>query len=228
MLTYLQQFVAVPSPLSAADGYHIHADKVAEELARGTSVILTSNPRNPTGHALSPEELIKIKDICRGKSQTPSPTALSFPENSISDSLLSPTDRATIIFDEFYAGYNYSTNCDGTTISAASNIVDVDADDVIIIDGLTKRFRLPGWRICWIVGPKEFISALGSCGSYLDGGANVPFQEAAIPMLDPTLVKHEMVALQKHFKEKRDYCLGRLKDIGFRTGTGQGNTRRTF
>jgi aspartate/methionine/tyrosine aminotransferase len=64
------QFVAVPSPLSAADGYHIHADKVAEELARGTSVILTSNPRNPTGHALAPDELIKIQDICRGKSQT--------------------------------------------------------------------------------------------------------------------------------------------------------------
>src|SRR5947208_16992174 len=65
-LTYLHQFVAVPSPLSAAHGYHIHADKVAEELARGTSVILTSNPRNPTGHALAPDELIKIQDICRG------------------------------------------------------------------------------------------------------------------------------------------------------------------
>jgi aspartate/methionine/tyrosine aminotransferase len=25
---------------------------------------------------------------------------------------------------------------------------------VLIIDGLTKRFRLPGWRIAWIIGPK--------------------------------------------------------------------------
>src|ERR1700733_6856845 len=121
MLTYLQQFVAVPSPLSAADGYHIHADKIAEELARGTSVILTSNPRNPTGHALSIEELAKIQDICR--------------------------DRATLIFDEFYAGYDYRRNCDGTTVSAASNIDDVNTDDVLLIDGLTKRFRLPGWRV---------------------------------------------------------------------------------
>lgn len=84
-----------------------------------------------------------------------------------------------------------------------------------MIDGLTKRFRLPGWRIAWIVGPKEFVDALGSAGSYLDGGANVPFQEAAIPMLEPSLVREEMKALQVHFREKRDYVVGRLSEIGF-------------
>jgi aspartate/methionine/tyrosine aminotransferase len=101
--------------------------------------------------------------------------------------------------DEFYGGYNYTSNCDGTTISSAENIEDVDEDDVLIIDGLTKRFRLPGWRIAWIVGPKEFIKAIGSCGSYLDGGANVPFQEAAVAMLEPDKVLNEMKALQRHF-----------------------------
>lgn len=30
--------------------------------------------------------------------------------------------------DEFYGGYNYETNCDGTTISAAENIEDVNED----------------------------------------------------------------------------------------------------
>lgn len=87
--------------------------------------------------------------------------------------------------------------------------------DVLLIDGLTKRFRLPGWRIAWIVGPKEFIDALSSAGSYLDGGANVPFQEAAIPMLEPELVRYEMRALQRHFREKRDYVIDRLRKIGF-------------
>lgn len=196
------QFVAIPSPLAAHDEYHIHADKIAEELARGTSVILTSNPRNPTGHALSIEELAKIQDICR--------------------------DRATLIFDEFYAGYDYRRNCDGTTISAASNVVDVDEDDVLLIDGLTKRFRLPGWRVAWVVGPKEFINALGSCGSYLDGGTNVPFQEAAIEMLEPDRVHAEMKALQSHFKMKRDYVIKRLHEIGYRPGEGQGIPDSTF
>ena len=91
-------------------------------------MILTSNPRNPTGKVVKNPELAEIQDICR--------------------------DRATLVMDEFYGGYNYTSGCDGTTISAAENIEDVDEDDVLIIDGLTKRFRLPGWRIAWIVGPK--------------------------------------------------------------------------
>lgn len=153
-------------------------------------MLLTSNPRNPTGHFVCHDELAEIQDICR--------------------------DRATLILDEFYGGYNYTTDCDGSTISGAEHVVDVNADDVLLIDGLTKRFRLPGWRIAWVVGPREFIDALGSAGSYLDGGANVPFQEAAIPMLEPSLVREEMKALQSHFREKRDYVLGRLHEIGFR------------
>ena len=85
-----------------------------------------------------------------------------------------------------------------------------------MMQGMTKRMRLPGWRIAWILGPKEFIKAIGSCGSYLDGGANVAFQEAAIPMLEPNLIKREMVALQTHFLEKRDFVIQRLKEIGFK------------
>jgi len=190
MLSLFKNFAAIPIPLSREDGYHIHPEKISEEIARGTSVILTSNPRNPTGQMVAGEELEEIQDICR--------------------------DRATLIMDEFYGGYNYTTDCDGTVVSAADNVEDVDTDDVLIIDGLTKRFRLPGWRVAWIVGPKEFIKAIGSCGSYLDGGTNVPFQEAAIPMLEPTKVRNEMKALQTHFRKKRDYVVDRLTKMGFK------------
>lgn len=189
MLSLFRNFAALPIPLSEADGYHINPDKISEEIARGTSVILTSNPRNPTGQVVQNPELAQIQDICR--------------------------NRATLIMDEFYGGYNYTTNCDGSVISAAENVHDVDKDDVLIIDGLTKRFRLPGWRVAWIVGPKAFINAIGSCGSYLDGGTAHPFQLAAVPMLEPNRVRAEMKALQTHFKGKRDYVLKRLQDMGF-------------
>ncbi|KAI1432370.1 pyridoxal phosphate-dependent transferase [Xylaria sp. CBS 124048] len=189
MMSLFKNFAAIPTPLSEEDGYHIHPDAIAHEIARGTSVILTSNPRNPTGRVVANPELAEIQDICRG--------------------------RATLISDEFYSGYNYTSDCDGSVISAAENVEDVDEDDVLIIDGLTKRFRLPGWRVAWILGPKEFIKAIGSCGSYLDGGANVPFQEAAVPMLEPSLVRQEMKALQRHFRDKRDYVVARLRAMGF-------------
>lgn len=44
------------------------------------------------------------------------------------------------------------------------------------------------------------MSSIGSCGSYLDGGAVHALQEAAVPMLDPTLVQNEMIHLQRHFQ----------------------------
>ena len=54
-----------------------------------------------------------------------------------------------------------------------------------------------------------WIPSLGSVGSFLDGGACSPFQEAAVPMLEPSLVKAEMIALQRHFK------VGRMTSITF-------------
>lgn len=190
MLSLFRNFASIPIPLEKEDGYHISPQKIRDEIKRGTSVILTSNPRNPTGQVITNPELAEIQDICR--------------------------DRATLIMDEFYGGYNYTSDCDGTVVSAADNIVDVDSDDVLIVDGLTKRFRLPGWRVAWIVGPKEFIKALGSCGSYLDGGTNVPFQQAAVSMLEPTKVRNEMRALQRHFRNKRDYVIERFGKMGFK------------
>ena len=196
MLTLFKAFATIPVVLSKDDNYHIHPAKIEEEIARGTSVILTSNPRNPTGMVMTADELAEIQSICR--------------------------NRATLIMDEFYGGYNYTSDCDGKVVSAADHVEDVDRDDVLIIDGLTKRFRLPGWRIAWVIGPKDFIKAIGSSGSYLDGGACEALQEAAVPMLEPELVTREMVALQKHFREKRDFVIKRLREIGFdfpETGT---------
>lgn len=43
----------------------------------------------------------------------------------------------------------------------------------------------------------------------------MPFQEAAIPLLEPSKVRTEMQALQHHFRSKRDYVVKRLQGMGF-------------
>jgi aspartate/methionine/tyrosine aminotransferase len=35
-------------------------------------------------------------------------------------------------------------------VSASEFVDDVDSDPIIIVDGLTKNWRYPGWRISWI------------------------------------------------------------------------------
>jgi len=123
-----------------------------------------------------------------------------------------------LVLDEFYSWYIYHENEQdvGKPVSSAAYVDDVNDDSVVIIDGLTKNWRLPGWRVCWVIGPKNLITALSQSGSYLDGGANHPLQLAAIPLLDPEHVAKERLALQKHFKAKRDHVLERLEKLGLK------------
>ncbi|QRV88004.1 aminotransferase class I and II protein [Ceratobasidium sp. AG-Ba] len=104
--------------------------------------------------------------------------------------------HCTVVLDEFYSWYIYNDEGEqtGKSISGAAYV--------------------DGWRVCWVVGPKNLISALSQSGSFLDGGANHPLQLAAIPFLDPAHVEKEKLALQKHFRMKRDHVLKRLEEIG--------------
>lgn len=54
------------------------------------------------------EKLKEIQDICRGK--------------------------ATLIMDEFYSGYYYGSDCDGTTISSAVNVEGMLSHHIHIYD----------------------------------------------------------------------------------------------
>lgn len=52
------------------------------------------------------------------------------------------------MMDEFYSHYIYpdDESIEGKTVSSAAYVEDVNADPVLIIDGLTKNWRCPGWR----------------------------------------------------------------------------------
>ncbi|KAF7728084.1 hypothetical protein EC973_006722 [Apophysomyces ossiformis] len=192
MLSVFKRFVPIPTALEEETRYHISPETIRKEISgRGIGVVVASNPRNPTGQVIEGEELKELLDIARER-------------------------HTTLVMDEFYSAYIYSEDPaqDGRTVSITEFVQDIEKDPVIVIDGLTKNFRLPGWRICWIVAPKAVISAMTSCGSFLEGGANHPLQLAAIPLLDSNLYRREAKYLQRHFREKRDYVMKRLKELG--------------
>jgi aspartate/methionine/tyrosine aminotransferase len=192
MLSAFKRLVPIPTPLRPENRYNLDLKQVKKDIdSQGIAVIIASNPRNPTGQIIQGNDLKELVDICH-------------------------ESATTVILDEFYSWYIYHDDDKdiGKSISSAEYVEDVNQDSVVIVDGLTKNWRLPGWRVCWVLGPKNLISALSQSGSFLDGGANHPLQLAAIPLLDPQHVAKERIALQKHFKAKRDHVLKRLKDIG--------------
>ena len=48
----------------------------------------------------------------------------------------------------------------------------------------------------------------------MDGGPNNPLQKAAVPLLEPEFVEKDALALQSHFREKRDYMVRELEAMG--------------
>lgn len=192
LLSVFKAFTPIPILLRAENGYKISPADLREEiLGRGLSALLVSNPANPTGQLIQGKELAAWCDLAR-------------------------ECQCAMIFDEFYSHYIYAGAKANKPklISAAQFVEDVDRDPVVVVDGLTKNWRYPGWRISWTLGPKPVIEAIASAGSFLDGGANHPFQNAALPLLDPVHAATETLAIQKHFGRKRELVLNRLKKLG--------------
>ena len=184
LLSVFKAFTSIPILLEAKNGYQIPlADLKEEMLGRGLSALLVSNPCNPTGQLIEGKELSAWCALAR-------------------------ECQCSVIFDEFYSHYIYTNGQPKTPkmISAAEFVEDVDHDPIIVVDGLTKNWRYPCWRISWTLGPKAVIEAIASAGSFLDGGANHPFQNAALPLLDVKNARAETLAIQKHFAKSAAWC----------------------
>lgn len=191
LLGMFKAFIPIPILLDPAEGYRITRVQLEKEiLGRGLSALLASNPCNPTGQCVAGEELRSWCDLAREA-------------------------RCTLIMDEFYSHYVYDgPDNEPGQVSAAAFVEDVDTDPIIVVDGLTKNWRYPGWRVSWTLGPKSVIEAIASAGSFLDGGANHPFQHATLPLLEPERARQETRAILAHFGRKRALMLERLTAMG--------------
>jgi N-succinyldiaminopimelate aminotransferase len=193
LLDVFRLFSPIPILLESERGYAFSsADLRREVLGRGLAAILASNPSNPTGKVIGGADLDGWVGVAR------------------------ELDCA-LIFDEFYSHYIWRPDlvAQGGIETAARYVADVDRDPVVILDGLTKNWRYPGWRVTWAVGPKSVIEGVVSAGSFLDGGGSRPLQRKAIELLAPTAAMAEAKAIHQAFGKKRARMLNGLRDLGF-------------
>lgn len=168
--------------------------RFAQSVAdRRLGACLISNPCNPTGQLLEGADLDSLLDIAAERS-------------------------CTLIIDEFYSHVIYAS--DGSAgagpVSAARHVKDVDRDAVLIVDGLTKNFRYPGWRIGWTLGPADMIEQIERAASSLDGGPPCVVQRAALTVLKPDHADRESAAVRSVFSRKRSLMVEALTQLGIR------------
>lgn len=95
------QHAAIPTSLTAENNYKLNIETLKQQInSMGLSCVFASNPRNPTGEAVSGEELKQLVALGRESS-------------------------CTMVLDEFYSAYcldNVGTPQEGEGLSAARYI----------------------------------------------------------------------------------------------------------
>ena len=175
------------------DGFVVPPERLKRFVVENQlDAFLVSNPCNPTGRVVRGEELQEYVNL--GKQE-----------------------GCTLILDEFYSHFHFEGDSPAAgPVSAASHIEDVEAEPILLVDGLTKNFRYPGWRIGWAIGPKAMIESLGCAASAIDGGPNLPLQRAALEVLEAGRADQETQAVREVFSAKRNEMVRRLKGMGIR------------
>jgi hypothetical protein len=194
MIAYhMDRLAAVAIPTDESEGFAVSPARLEREIERhGLEAFLLSNPCNPTGRVLRGAELAAYVDLARARG-------------------------VTLILDEFYSHFVYDGERPGAgPVSAAAFVEDVERDPVILVDGLTKSFRYPGWRVGWAVGPRAMVDALTRAASAIDGGPSRPVQRAAVAVLEPARADQETRALREAFSRKRNLMVERLAGMGIR------------
>jgi len=192
LLNYqLERIIPVRIHTEKENNYSVLSVEFKKIIKKYTlDVFLFSNPCNPTGHVIKGEELKAYVKIAREQ-------------------------NCALIVDEMYSHFIYQNGIPAVSpVSSAEFIEDVNSDQVLIVDGLTKSFRYPGWRLAWIVGPEHVIENLGRAASGIDGGPSTPVQRAAIQLLEPWRVDMETQALRKIFGRKQEMMLNALRENG--------------
>jgi len=94
-----------------------------------------------------------------------------------------------VITDEIYEHLLY----DGATAPSLPVVVPAMADRTIILNGVAKTYAMTGWRVGWMIGPKDVIKAATNLQSHLSSNVNNVAQRAAIAALTGNLdAVHEM------------------------------------
>ena len=139
------------------------------------------------------EEEEMIQSILKGIKKNPKPKALiiSFPSNPTTQTVnieffnriveIAKENKIVVIHDFAYADICF----DG--YKAPSFLQAVGAKDIGVESfSMSKSYNMAGWRVGFMTGNKEIISALKRVKSYLDYGIFQPIQISAITALNET------------------------------------------
>ena len=165
-----------------SQNYLVSVAQLEKALTSKTKVLLFCSPSNPTGSVYSPQQ---VKEIGQWAYQ----------------------NGLWVITDEIYEHLLY----DGAMAPSICVAVPELADRTIIINGVAKTYAMTGWRVGWMIGPKDLIKAATNLQSHLSSNVSNVSQRAAIAALTGDLsAVHKM---GEAFDRRRKLIVKLLNEI---------------
>ena len=172
--------------------YLVSVEQLEAARTPKTKALLFCSPSNPTGSVYSFEQVKAIGEWAL--------------KNNI-----------WIISDEIYEHLLY----DGATAPSMPVAVPAIADTCIIINGVAKTYAMTGWRVGWMIAPKDVIKAATNLQSHLTSNVSNVSQRAALAAVSGDL--SAVHAMGEAFNRRRKLIVDLLNEIpGFVCPTPQG------
>jgi aspartate aminotransferase len=166
----------------AEDGYKLTPESLRRAITPQTRALFLCTPCNPTGAAYTEGELSALASVLR--------------EHSI-----------WIVIDEIYAALVYHGFQQRSLLEVAPEL----RDRLIIVDGVSKRFAMTGFRIGWLLAPRAVAAACDTLQGQTTTSPATVTQYAALAALEGPLEPVEQMRLA--FERRRDLTLSLLTPI---------------
>jgi alanine-synthesizing transaminase len=170
-------------PIHSADNFLAELEQVIPLMVPRPKMLILNFPANPTTQCVDLSFFERVVALCR--------------QHGIW--IVHDLAYADIVFD----GYR------------APSILEVPGAKDIAVEffTLSKSYNMPGWRVGFMVGNPELVSALARLKSYFDYGTFTPIQVAAILALEGP---QECVAeIRDNYQRRRDCLVNGLNKLGW-------------
>ncbi|UGY93089.1 pyridoxal phosphate-dependent aminotransferase [Streptomyces gobiensis] len=174
--------IPVPVVADETTGYLVSVEQLESVRTDRTKVVLFVSPSNPTG-AVYPRE--QVEKIGRWAAE----------------------HGLWVMTDEIYEHLVYGD----AEFSSLPVVVPELADKCIVVNGVAKTYAMTGWRVGWVVGPKDVVKAATNLQSHATSNVSNVAQAAALAAVSGDL---EAVAkMREAFDRRRKTIVRMLNEI---------------
>lgn len=163
-------------------GYRADIEQLEAARTERTKVLVFVSPSNPTG-AVYPRE--QVRAIGRWADE----------------------HGLWVLTDEIYEHLVYG---DAEFSSLPVEVPEI-ADRTVIVNGVAKTYAMTGWRVGWIIGPKDVVKAASNLQSHATSNVANVSQAAALAAVSGDLTAVD--EMRKAFDRRRRTIVGMLNEI---------------